>query len=298
MIFSELKRKLEMSQQKISELESRQKDTLRLMSADKNTDKKFNDMELQMGKLRQQVDSLTKRLKEEGEKKLKLEKDLEKEQSRVKELEIFKDKQQQILKKKTEDLLTAQRRLRSNSSAGLNEIDTPGQLTSASKHWVEQEMEKIILEKRQMEQLKDELAKREALVKKKEHLLSEKNDLEVKKLRASQLVTENNKTSMRELEETHSNLMRQRKQIDDRIHKGDILSPAEERRLIEVEEAIEALESAIEFENDSIVDQENKLKNSMLFNSKSSNAMHDVCFLFSLKIVFKLFDRRIKICFL
>jgi kinesin family protein 7 len=270
LILSDLKKKLEMSQQKISELESKQKDTMRLMIADKNNDKKLSDMELQMGKLRQQVDSLTKRLKEEGEKKLKLEKDLEKEQTRVKELEIFKEKQQQILKKKTEDLMTAQRRLRSNSSAGLNE-DSTQQLTSASKHWVEQEMEKIILEKRQMEQLKDELAKREALVKKKETLLKEKNDLEVKKLRASQLIAENNKTSMKELEETHSNLIRQRKQIDEKIHKGDVLTPSEERRLIEIDEAIEALESAIEFENDSIVDQENKLKDSIVFNSKNPN---------------------------
>ena len=256
-----------MSQAKITELESRQKDTMRLMSATSNSDKKLGDMELQMGKLRQQVESLTKRLKEEGEKKLKIEKDLERDQQRVKELEIFKEKQQQILKKKTEDLLSAQRRLRSNSNAGLHEeAAAAAAATSASKHWVEQEMEKIISEKRQMEQIREELSKREDLVKKKELLLREKNELQVKMLRASEQTSVVDKTSM---EETHLNLVKQRKQIDEKLNKGDVLSPVEERRLIEIDEAIEALEIAIEYENDHIKERQTSLKGSLLLDANS-----------------------------
>lgn len=240
---------------------------MRQMSATSISDKKVGDVDVQMSKLRQQIDSLQKKLKEENDKRIKIEKDLEREQQRVKELEIFKEKQQQILKKKTEDLLTAQRRLRSNSNAGLHNEDNS---TSASKHWVEQEMEKIIQEKRQMELFRDELQKREDLIKKKEGLLKEKNELEVKKLRASHAINQE-KTSIKELEETHSNLIKQRRQIDEKLNKGDVLSALEERRLIEIDEAIEALEIAIEYENDTIQTHQNKLKDSILFSGTHSS---------------------------
>jgi hypothetical protein len=93
---------------------------------------------------------------------------------------------------------------------------------------------------------------------------------------------------MRELEETHSSLVRQRKQMDERIHKGDVMSAAEERRLIEIDEAIEALESAIEFENDEIVDHENRLRDSVLFKNGTPTAMNDVSWFFDDTLLLKL----------
>ena len=44
------------------------------------------------------------------------------------------------------------------------------------KHWVEQEIEKLVEEKKQMDLFKEELKRREDLVKKKELLLKEKNE--------------------------------------------------------------------------------------------------------------------------
>lgn len=85
------------------------------MNQTNNTDKKINELELNLSKTRQQCEQLQKRLKEESDKKLKLEKDLEKEQQRLKELEMKSEKQQTVLKKKSEDLVTAQRRLRIGS---------------------------------------------------------------------------------------------------------------------------------------------------------------------------------------
>lgn len=277
----ELRKKLELAQQKINELESRQKDTVKILNTTSNTDKKVTDLELALGKIKQQNDMLQKKIKEDNERKLKLEKDFEKEQQKLKEMELRAEQQQKILKKKTEDLANAQRRLRSASSAGT---------VDENKHWVEQEMERIVQEKREMEVFKEELVKREELVKKKELLLKEKNELQLRKLRSSQMTKESialidqklesldkqkqisSNNIYKDLEETHSQLVKQRKELDERLSQGVALNSQEERRLIEIEEAIEALEIAIEYENDSILDQQNKLKDSILLKNASDDS--------------------------
>ena len=247
--------------------------SVKLLNTNQNTDKKVAELEIALSKLKQQNDSLTKKIKDDTDKKLKLEKDFEKEQQKLKDLEMRTDQQQRILKKKSEDLVTAQRRLRTGSASGGN---TDVENNNVNKHWIEQEMEKIINEKRQMELVRDELQKREDLVKKKELLIREKNDLELKKLRSSQMVREslalvdqniesvtkqmvNNKTHVKELLETQSNLVKQRRVLEERLAQGAILSSIEERRLIEIEEAIEALECAIDYEKDSISGIQSKM---------------------------------------
>ena len=86
--------------------------SVKLLNTNQNTDKKVAELELALSKLKQQNDSLTKKIKDDTDKKLKLEKDFEKEQQKLKDLEMRTDQQQRILKKKSEDLVTAQRRLR------------------------------------------------------------------------------------------------------------------------------------------------------------------------------------------
>ncbi len=273
----ELRKKLEQANQKVNDLESRQRDSQKALNATTNTDKKINELELALTKMRQQNEVLQKKIKEDFDKKLRLEKDFEKEQQKLKDLETRTDQQQKIIKKKTEDLANVKRRLRSGSGSGPSGHVSPDDV---NKHWVEQEMEKILNEKRQMELLRDELHNREELIKKKETLLEERNELMSKKIHSSQLNREslvlidkkienlNSKqhTSVKELEETHSNLIKQRKQIEKRLTQGDVLTPNEERRLIEIEEAIEALEMAIDYQNESIKVQKNKLKDSILLN--------------------------------
>ena len=100
--------------------------------------------------MRQQHESLQKKIKEESDKKLKLEKDFEKEQQRLKDLEIQSQQQQKLLKKKTEDLVVAQRRLRGNSANGLNNINghaTNSDENLANKQCVDHEIEKILQDK-------------------------------------------------------------------------------------------------------------------------------------------------------
>lgn len=236
----ELKKKLEHAQNRIMELEANRNKV--------NLEKKLSDLELAYGKLKQQNDLLQKRIKDDTDKKMRLEKDFEKEQQRLKELETKSEKQQQILKKKTEDLAQAQRRLRSASQSGPSMSDNEQQ-----KHWVEQEMEKILQEKRQIELFKDELIKREELIKKKECLIREKDKLEDKK--------------SKNLQESHMSLIKQRKHLDEKLNNGAELTSQEERRLIEIDEAIEAIEIAIEYENDSIREKQIKLKDSVYFEN-------------------------------
>ncbi len=275
-----------MAQQKIVELESRQKDSIKAlnMTARETSvpDKRMAELEVTLTKMKQQQEILQKKIREDSEKKTRLEKELEKEQQKIKELQSRNDQQQKILKKKTEDLAVAQRRLRSASSSGLNEENTN------SKHWVEQEMEKVLQERKQIDLIKEELGKREELCQKREMLLQEKNELQIKKLRSSQNVREslsfvnheiqnldkqlkeNQATALKDnLYQTQNSLIQQRKLLDDRLNQGLILSTAEERRLIEIEEAIEALDVAIKFENDSIKDQETKLKKSQFINNSA-----------------------------
>lgn len=260
----------------------RQKDTTKILNLTSNSDKRVSELELALNRMKQQQEILQKKLKEDSEKKLKLEKELEKEQQKIKELQSRNEQQQKILKKKTEDLATAQRKLRSGSALGLNEDPN----STTSKHWVEQEIEKVLQEKKQIEIIKEELSKREDMCRKKEALLQEKNELQIKKLRSSQVIKESLSSCTQKIEtlekqmvsgsnkealqKSQYELMAQRRKLDERLSQGNVLSTAEERRLIEIEEALEALETAIEYENESIKSQEAKLKKSQVKDVSSS----------------------------
>ena len=284
-------------------MESKNNKAEKALNSNANHDKRIVDLELALSKAQQKIDSLQKKIKEEGDKKIKIEKDFEREQQKLKDLEAKNDQNQKILKKKSEDLLIAQRRLRSGSSAGLNTIGT----VDTDKHWVEQEIEKLVEEKKQMDLFKEELKRREDLVKKKELLLKEKNELQMKKLRSSQITKVSlnlidqkldninkqighdtfptppssastspvsNPSNYKELEETHSNLVKQRKKLDEKLQNGTSLTSGEERRLIEIDEAIEALEIAIDFESDQIDDQQFKLRDSLLLISDTNEVIY------------------------
>jgi hypothetical protein len=159
--------------------------------------------------MRQQNDILGKKCKEEAEKKQKFERDFEKEQQRLKELERISEQQQKLLKKKTEDLLTAQRRLRSGS---MNNLNLPIDGDTTNKNWPSD---------------RHEMEKRENLLKENEKKLNH--------------ITINSN----ELEETYNSLLKQRKLIETKSN-----APVDMRRLVEIDEALEALKTAIDYEND------------------------------------------------
>lgn len=57
------------------------------------------------------------------------------------------------------------------------------------RQWLDSEVEKVLRRKEAMEALEEELKKREAIIANKEAMLTEKSELEMKKLRSSQVLT-------------------------------------------------------------------------------------------------------------
>lgn len=57
------------------------------------------------------------------------------------------------------------------------------------KRWLDEEMERVLEQRRGLEELEGELTKREEILAKKEALLQERSSLETKRLRSSQVET-------------------------------------------------------------------------------------------------------------
>ena len=138
-------------------MEANKKDTAKHLNTTMNSDKRINELELALSKMRQQQELLQKKIKDEVDRKIKLEKDLDKEQQRLKELELASEQQKKLLKKKSEDLIAAQRRLRSNSaSTGLNQLGngsgggSPSEenlVSAAGRQCLDAEIDKVLQEK-------------------------------------------------------------------------------------------------------------------------------------------------------
>ncbi|KAL5007730.1 hypothetical protein ScPMuIL_016536 [Solemya velum] len=137
-----------------------------------------------------------------------------------------------------------------------------------------------------------DLRKREEIVMKKEMMLAQKSELEIRKLRSSQIINKSlvtlssklqtverriedkskeilqasqerlgqTKEEMVKLRMSREKLQSQRSTLEDRIQKGSLLSEEEERRLIELDEAIDALDAAIEYRTDMIRSRQVELR--------------------------------------
>ena len=64
-----------------------------------------------------------------------------------------------------------------------------GQKIEEQKRWLDEEMERVLEQRRGLEDLEGELTKREEILFKKEALLQERSGLETKRLRSSQVPT-------------------------------------------------------------------------------------------------------------
>ncbi|XP_044796171.2 kinesin-like protein KIF27 isoform X6 [Bubalus bubalis] len=205
---------------------------------------------------------------------------------RVQELQLKTE--QKDLKLKAEDLDAFKMKRRKGSFGSIDQL----QKLDKQKKWLDEEVEKVLNQRHELEELEEDLKKREAIVSKKEALLQEKSHLESKKLRSSQaLNTDSLKISTRlslldqELSEKNvqlqsstaeekikiseqvqalqrekDQLQRQRNSVDEKLKNGSMLSPEEEHILFQLEEGIEALEAAIEYKNESIQSRQNLLR--------------------------------------
>ncbi|XP_021353306.1 kinesin-like protein KIF27 [Mizuhopecten yessoensis] len=301
---SEYRKKIESAKARISTLHKRQKDTEKIANFTMQNDKKIQDLELNVDRMKQQQESLNKRLKEETERKSKLEREMQKEVHRVKELQLKNEQQQKILKRKNEEIAAAQRKLRSGSLPPINIEDHDK--TEEQKRWLDNEVEKVVEQRRQMEALQEELKKREAIVAKKENIFAEKSELEMKKLRSSQVINKSLltmstkldsmdkkleekskelaqtpeehqahvKEEIQKLSDSREKLNKQRLVLEKKLHDGRILSGQEERRMIELDEAIDALDAAIDYKNENINSKQLEIRHSQMLSQSEDNMIN------------------------
>ncbi|XP_074659817.1 kinesin-like protein KIF27 [Tubulanus polymorphus] len=298
---SEFQKKIEAAKTRIQVVQKKKRETERITRIPEQNEKKIQGLENAVEKMRQQQDNLQRKLKEETERKSKLEREMQKEQQKTKELEIRNQQQQKILKRKTEEVAAVQRKLRHGSTTS-NTSEEQERLDE-QKRWLDSEVEKVLLQRQQVIQLQEDLHRREDIVSKKEMMLEEKSQLEMKKLRSSQVLSKDISVVSNKLEQVEKKLeeksqevasmtedqqvvlmeemkslstgkerlLRQRNVLESKLHDGTLLSPQEERRLIELDEAIEALDAAIEYKNDTIQNQRDDIRRSQILSQSEDN---------------------------
>ncbi|KAM8886358.1 kinesin-like protein KIF27 isoform 2-T2 [Spinachia spinachia] len=164
--------------------------------------------------------------------------------------------------------------------------------------WLEEEEERVLQRRAELQELEEELRRREEVLVRREACLQQKSKLELKMLRSSQALSQDlvsvslrlesveqqlhssSSSSLRksggatteELEKERDRLAKKRGTLDLRLKDNRVLTEEEEHSLLQLEEAIEALDAALEFRNRSIQEKQNKLliKDSSLLQPQSS----------------------------
>uniref|UniRef100_A0A3Q2DEE1 Kinesin family member 7 n=1 Tax=Cyprinodon variegatus TaxID=28743 RepID=A0A3Q2DEE1_CYPVA len=287
----ECRRKIAAAQSRVQVLSQRQRDTVRLANLPVQSERRVLELERSVQSMKQQQEQLQRRLREESQQKRRLETEMQRRTHRVKELEIKNEQQQKILRIKTEEIAAFQRQRRSGSNGSVISLEEQ-QKIEEQKRWLDEEMERVLDQRKALEDLEGELTKREEILAKKEALLQERSGLETKRLRSSQalskdLVTLTGRIETLEQELSERNgllrsgsaqdsqqirqeisnlrhekdsLLKQRVELDDKLRKGNLLSPEEERTLFQLDEAIEALDAAIEYKNEAITQRQRQLR--------------------------------------
>uniref|UniRef100_A0A4W2GHX2 Kinesin family member 7 n=1 Tax=Bos indicus x Bos taurus TaxID=30522 RepID=A0A4W2GHX2_BOBOX len=321
----EFRKRVAAAQNQVQVLKEKKQATERLASLSAQSEKRLQELERNVQLMRQQQGQLQRRLREETEQKRRLEAEMNKRQHRVKELELKHEQQQKILKIKTEEIAAFQRKRRSGSNGSVVSLEQ--QQIEEQKKWLDQEMEKVLQQRRALEELGEELHKREAILAKKEALMQEKTGLESKRLRSSQALNEDivrvssrlehlekelseKSGQLRQgsaqsqqqirgeidaLRQEKDSLLKQRLEIDSKLRQGSLLSPEEERTLFQLDEAIEALDAAIEYKNEAITCRQRVLRASAsLLSQCEMNLMAKLSYLSSSEtraLLCKYFDK-------
>uniref|UniRef100_A0A8C9UJM3 Kinesin family member 7 n=1 Tax=Spermophilus dauricus TaxID=99837 RepID=A0A8C9UJM3_SPEDA len=316
----EFRKRVAAAQSQVQALKEKKQATERLVSLSAQSEKRLQELERNVQLMRRQQGQLQRRLREETEQKRRLETEMHKRQHRVKELELKHEQQQKILKIKTEEIAAFQRKRRSGSNGSVVSLEQQ-QKIEEQKKWLDQEMEKVLQQRRALEELGEELHKREVILAKKEALMQEKTGLESKRLRSSQALNEDivrvssrlehlekelseksgqlrqgsaqNQQQIRgeidTLRQEKDSLLKQRLEIDSKLRQGSLLSPEQ------LDEAIEALDAAIEYKNEAITCRQRVLRASAsLLSQCEMNLMAKLSYLSSSEtraLLCKYFDK-------
>ncbi|KAM9391451.1 kinesin-like protein KIF27 [Pholidichthys leucotaenia] len=162
--------------------------------------------------------------------------------------------------------------------------------------WLEQEEEQVLQKRAELQELEEELRRREEVLLHRDACLQQKNKLEMKMLQSSQALSQNllyvsmklesleehlqsnrgvQKTggvTIDELEKERDLLKKRQDALDSQLKDNRVLTVEEEHSLLRLEEAIEALDAALEFKNRSIHDRQKKLMATDFSLHQSQNA--------------------------
>ncbi|XP_075063877.1 kinesin-like protein KIF7 [Mixophyes fleayi] len=322
----ECRKKIAAAESKVQVLKEKKQATEKLASLPIQSERRVQELEKNILQMKQQQGQLQRKLKDETEQKRRLESEMQKRRHRVKELELKHEQQQKILRIKTEEIAAFQRKRRSGSNGSVISLEQQ-QKIEEQKKWLDSEIDKVLEQRRALDELEEELNKREGILVKKEALLQEKNDLEIKRLRSSQALSNdivrvssriedlekelsekngqlrqgsaNDQQRIRDeinnLRQEKDLLLKQRVDIDDKLRQGNLLSAEEERILFQLDEAIEALDAAIEYKNESITRRQRVLRASAsLLSQCEMNLMAKLSYLSSSEtraLLCKYFDK-------
>ncbi|KAF3695718.1 Kinesin-like protein KIF27 [Channa argus] len=146
-------------------------------------------------------------------------------------------------------------------------------------NWLEVEEERVLQKRAELQELEEELKRREEVLLHREACLQQKNKLKINVLHSSQVlsrdllhvsmqlesVEEQLQTrptgglTKEELEKERDMLKKRRDTLDAQLKGNKVLNVEEEHYLLQLDEAIEVLDIALEFKNLSIQEKQNKL---------------------------------------
>ncbi|XP_061586006.1 kinesin-like protein KIF27 [Cololabis saira] len=187
----------------------------------------------------------------------------------------------------------------SEGSIGCKEEKSNRMLRDTS--WMEEEEEQVLQKRAELQELEEELKRREDVLLRREACLQQKNKLENKMLRSSQALNQDllrvstqlksveeqlqssssssssnlsqtRSITIEELDKERGMLKKRRDTLDAQLRDNRVLTVEEEHSLLQLEEAIEALDAALEFKNHSIKNKQQQLSvnNSLLHQSQST----------------------------
>ncbi|KAM7392048.1 hypothetical protein PAMP_022691 [Pampus punctatissimus] len=145
--------------------------------------------------------------------------------------------------------------------------------------WLEEVEEQVLQRRAELQELEEELRRREEVLLHREACLQQKNKLEIRRLRSSQVLSQEllhvsvrlesleeqlqsrqtGGVTMEELQKERDMLKKKRDTLDAQLKDNRVFTMEEEHSLLQLEEAIEALDAALEFKNYSIQNKQTKL---------------------------------------
>ncbi|NXV28489.1 KIF7 protein, partial [Rissa tridactyla] len=281
----EYRTRMAAAQSKAQVLCKKKQATERLVSLSAQSEKRVQELERNIQVMRRQQGQLQRRLREESEQKRRLETEVNKRQHQVK----VRAKEQLCY-------------------CGICEDDDGWALQAAGQAGVALMGSVIVLESMGMESgiffktdplkhlllqaLTDDIVRVSSRLEHLEKELTEKNG----QLRHGSAHDQQQiRQEINSLRQEKDQLLKQRLELDNKLRQGTLLSPEEERILFQLDEAIEALDAAIEYKNESITCRQRVLRASAsLLSQCEMNLMAKLSYLSSSEtraLLCKYFDK-------